>query len=357
MRISVGMLAYNEEASIGPAIESVLRQTLLSRPGPELTRAEFICVANGCSDDTARVARETLAFIQSRGLDERIRVDVEELEQGGKTHAWNQFVHRIADQEADFIIMMDGDIRVEHPNTIRNLVSTLVERPKANLAAPRAIKHIELKERRSLLEQISLRLGSLNRARPYGLAGCMYCARGEVLRRIWFPPGMIGEDAFLNGMIVTDLCRSKEVYDRVVGAPDATVVFEAYTTVRKMYRVLRRQAITRGMNAILWDYLWRNTGDLDAGALIKKRTFEDPDWYRKLIVEHVAGRGWWVMPSGVIFRRWGYLRQLPWLRQIVMFPWAIIGVAVDAIVNLDANARLRAGQIEGHWETTKTTKI
>ncbi|MBC7835860.1 MAG: glycosyltransferase family 2 protein [Phycisphaerales bacterium] len=358
MKLTIGILAYNEELSIGRTIHSITSQTLFQSPPVWLRSIELVCVPNGCKDDTVAVAQRAMNEMATRAWPIHVTFRVVEIKKGGKTNAWNECVHSIADQNADYLIMSDGDIRVEHPNTMVSMLATLHGAPSAFLSTPRAIKHIAFKERKSLRDRISLRLGELNRARPYGFAGCFYCARGPVLRRIWFPDGMIGEDAFLNGLILTDLCRSSEQYERVVHAPDASVVFEAYTSAPKVFRVLRRQAVTRGMNAMLWSFLWANvTAERDAGEIIRVRSRENPGWFRDLIRDEVQRRGRWVMPKGVVWRRVRYLRYLSGKRRLLAVPSTIVGVIVDVFVNVAANRRLRRLEIDGMWETTRTTQI
>lgn len=358
MRMSVGILAYNEEASIGKTVGSLFEQSWLKALPADVESLEVVVVPNGCTDGTSAAAARACEAAAAACGDPRVTARVETLEKGGKTNAWNEFVHRLSDQRSDYIVMLDGDIRIEHPDTVGNLVRTLEKSPEASLSAPKARKHIEGSRRLTPLEFLSLKLGSVNQARTWGFAGCCYCMRGTVMRRIWFPEGMIGEDAFLNGLIITDLCRSKEPrYDRVVGAPDATVVFEAYTTVGKAFKTLRRQAVTRGMNAILWDYLWSSVGEHDAGEVIRRRAAEDPEWFRKLVLERVGEGGWWVMPKGVLLRRMGYLKNVTLGKAVTLFPWALAGSMVDLVVNVDANMRLKRGQIGGLWQTTRTTKI
>jgi glycosyltransferase involved in cell wall biosynthesis len=356
-RLSIGILAYNESASIAVTIESIVSQSFLRRLPTDCAALEIVCVPNGCTDDTADVAQRAFDRALREGLDPRVACRIVVLREGGKTNAWNEFVHRIADQTADFLLMIDGDVRIGEPDTIRSLVASLRDTPDAFLATPRTIKHIELSGPRGVREFLSIHMGRIRTARPGGFAGCMYCARGAILRRIWFPKGMVGDDAFLHGLIVTDLCRSRERADRVVPAPAASVVFEAYTGVAKMYRTLRRQAVIRGMDAILWGFLWHNTGAQDAGELIRDLNERDPGWYRSLIRDHLARSGWWVMPRGAVTRRWSYLRFLPPLRRIAYAPLAALAVAVDLVVHVDANRLIRAGRWGGLWETTRTTRI
>jgi glycosyltransferase involved in cell wall biosynthesis len=357
MRISIGVLAYNESASIAVTIRSIAAQSLLRRLPPECAAAEIVCVPNGCTDDTADVARRAFDGVRADGLDPRVTCRVEAIAEGGKTNAWNEFVHRISDPSADYLVLMDGDVRAGEERALENLVSSLRAAPDAFLSTPRTVKHIELTGPRNLREFLSVHIGRMTRSRPGGFAGCLYCARGPLLRRIWFPRGMVGDDAFLHGMVVTELCRSKERLERLVRAPDSTVVFEAYTGVAKMYRALRRQAVIRGMDAVLWGFLWEHVGEKDAGELIRERNEREPGWYGELIRAHVVRSGWWVMPRGVVTRRWKYLRHLPPIRRVAYAPLAALAVAIDLVVHLDANRLIRKGRWGALWETTRTTKI
>lgn len=361
MRISIGILAYNESSVIARTIGSALAQSLLVAPPEWVEKIELVCVPNGCTDDTAAVAKRAIEEGMARlpaAASGRATGRVVELARGGKVNAWNEFMSRISDQAADRVIMMDGDIRIDHPDTMLNLIKALDEHPEAVVSTPEFIKHVALKRRKSLLEWLTLLLGATNRARGYGLCGMMYCGRGEFLRRVCFPDGMIGEDAFLHGLIITDLCRSREErYDRVVGAPDARVVFEAYTSIPKLFKAQRRQAVTRGVNAILWDYLWNNVGELDAGELIRRRSAEDPEWFKKLVAERVKEKGWWVMPKGVLLRRLRSLRNLPLGSALATLPWAVVGAVADVVIHVNANSLLKRGRIQGLWQTTQTTKI
>lgn len=356
MRLSIGILAYNEASSIGRTIESVYAQDVFRRLPEPLTAVEVVCVPNGCKDDTADAARRAFEKFAPAGAAYSWRVV--ELVKGGKTNAWNEFVHSIADPASDAVMMLDGDVRLVTAGLIGALARELAGQPEALLASPRTIKHIALKERPTLFERLSLRLGELNGSRPHGFAGCCYMIRGAVARRIWFPEGMVGEDAFLNGLVLTDLCRSKEQGARVARALDERVLFEAYTKPGKVYRVLRRQAVTRGTNAILWTYLWATvTSDADAGEIIRRNNEADPEWYRKLIRAHVERSGWWVMPKGVLTRRLRYLRNLSVAKAVLMAPAALVGAGVDVVTHVAANRMIRAGRVSNLWETTRTTQI
>jgi hypothetical protein len=80
-------------------------------------------------------------------------------------------------------------------------------------------------------------------------------------------------------------------------------------------------------------------------------------WMFSRLAPYVGRRGWWAMPRGGILRRLGYLRYVRPLRRLALLPWALAGVLVDLIANLDASRLLKSGRIEGLWDAKRTTRI
>src|SRR5688572_2299793 len=111
--VAIGILARNEEAGIAQVIEDLGQQTLVT-DGDLVVHVHL--VANACTDRTAEVALR--AF--DGGPFAKLGVDTElhELAQPGKSNAWNEFVHRIVDEATDFVIMLDGDIRIPEPHSL-----------------------------------------------------------------------------------------------------------------------------------------------------------------------------------------------------------------------------------------------
>jgi glycosyltransferase involved in cell wall biosynthesis len=352
MQISIGILAWNEERSIGKTIESVLSQSLFIRPRLAITSIELICVPNGCSDNTADVARRAASEFAPHDTPFHLECRVCDVDVPGKGNAWNEFIHRFADQQADVVIMLDADVELLGSETLENMVEALVTNTHAHVATPARVKHIASKPRKSLYDRISLGASEIGQSRPAMLAGCLYCARANVLRRIWLPAGLVGEDAFLCAMLVTDLFTHHTDHERVVRAPNAAVRFESYTKLRDVFYNLRRRAITRGINAMMYTYLWENVGKVapDAGSLIKQRNDDDPDWFRKLVRQNVKNGSWWIMPKGVLGVRLMSLGNLRWSRRLALLPTALIASAADLIVHVSANRAIREGRIRGIWQ-------
>lgn len=354
MRISIGILAWNEAASIEATIRSVLGQTLMSTPDADVEAIELICVPNGCTDNTAAIAKGAMERYRPTAVGSILDCKVHELERPGKPNAWNEFMHRLADQRADYVIMLDGDITLGTPDTLRNLVHTLQHNPDAYVAVPQVLKDIALKPRKTLWNRISL-AGSearLSAAASPGIAGCCYCARGSILRRLHFADGMLGEDAFLNGVMITDLLRSRTPRpELIVRAPSASVIFEAYTSISDLWCNQRRRAVTRGINAILYEYLWQHTGpEIDAGAVIKARNDEDPQWFRKLLQRRIDEKGWWVLPKGILLGRLRQLKGLSIARALRRTPVILLGVGFDLFTHLAANRILKKKGSENVWK-------
>ena len=98
LECSVGVMAYNEEANIAHALDSILRQELT---GKQIT--EVIVVASGCEDRTAAI----VADIASR--EPRVRL-IEQARREGKASAINLF---IGAARCPVLVMVSADVLVE----------------------------------------------------------------------------------------------------------------------------------------------------------------------------------------------------------------------------------------------------
>ena len=123
MQVAIGIIAWNEEASIRATLDSLFQQTLFRKLKLRRWKCQIVCLANGCTDRTAAVAAEIFAA-QSRGHRYKDAFDarVVELTQRGKVNAWNQFVHSISSREARVLFMMDADILIHRPESLLSLI-------------------------------------------------------------------------------------------------------------------------------------------------------------------------------------------------------------------------------------------
>lgn len=358
MIISIGILAWNEAECIGGTLRSLLAQSLIRELVPEGDRqVELIVVPNGCTDGTA--AEAAAALEQGAGAlpNDAFSWRVEDVAEPGKVNAWNLFVHRFSNPRADCVFLIDADIRLDHPDTLKNMVRTLESDPRAAASTDLPRKHIAAKARKSLSDRISLAVSGMTQAAPGQLTGQLYCARGPLLRRIHMPLGLLVEDGFLKQMLCTDLMTKPRDDRRVVRAPDASHVFEAYTGVKDVFYNQRRQQIGHAVYTYLRDYLRERVGEKDAGRIIAEANARDPDWFRALIRDRAGQGGWWVMYPGAFSVRWRRLRNLSPLQAVFRFPAAAAAFLMDVVVLAAANHRLRSGRLAGVWKDTKSTAL
>ncbi|OPX96110.1 MAG: Poly-beta-1,6-N-acetyl-D-glucosamine synthase [Syntrophorhabdus sp. PtaB.Bin006] len=92
--VSVGIMAYNEEANIGRLLQAVMDQRLV-----ETELREIFVVASGCTDNTEQIVQE---FI---GKDSRIELIVQR-QREGKASAINLFLERAS---GEILILESGD--------------------------------------------------------------------------------------------------------------------------------------------------------------------------------------------------------------------------------------------------------
>jgi len=370
--ISLVILAYNEESAIAGTIASIAAQSLVQEL-PEGWTLELVCVPNGCRDRTAEIAATALDDLLRRfgcaGLSARVEI----VERASKENSWNEFVHRISRRDAEFLIFMDGDVRLVHRDSLRDMIKALQDHEQAYVCGARTIKHLEGKTRRTLLERVSmtatgLRSSWLSASGVVGFAGCLYAARSAACRKLRLPSILRGEDSFLHAMWSTNFFTvpvNQRDSTRITVAADATVLFEAYVAPGQVLKNLRRRAVGITINSMLYDRLWaESTPAEDAGALLLRWHREDPTWDQHFLRAKIKERGRWVPPGGPFLRwisprgnLWTWFRRmkgLPLHRRLIYTPVAVLGTLLTLYSYASANRLIRSGQLENLWFTTQT---
>lgn len=355
MIISIGILAWNEEDCIGGTVRSLLAQSLILELGSAGDRQiEVIVVPNGCTDTTAQQAATALQQGADKLPSGVFSWRVESVAEPGKVNAWNLFVHQFCHPQADYIFLMDADIILSHPDTLKNMVLALEQNAHAFVSTDLPQKNIASAGRKSLADLLSLAVSGMTQAAPGQLTGQLYCARGPMLRRVVMPLGLVVEDGFLKQMLCTEMMRKPCDNSRVVRAPNAMHVFEAYTRVKDVFRNQRRQQAGHAVYTYLRDYLLEHVGEKDAGEILAENNAHDPEWFRKLIKERVERSGRWVMYPGAFTVRWRRLRHLSRMQALVKLPVVLMAFCLDVVVLVAANHRIRSGQLAGIWPDTKS---
>ena len=354
MIVSIGMLAYNEAAGISRTIQSLLAQSAFHDRAPEsgVSEWEIVVVPNGCSDSTALVANEALQTAVAGLSALKISHSVRVIDQGGKSNAWNHYVHGMARADADVMILVDSDIEFGHLDTIVNCLVELQTNLHAKVVVDLPLKDFLKKDRLSWIERLSAKNSSIQLASGIGIAGSFYCAAASTLRQVWMPPGLSGEDGFLKGMIVTDFFRSEPDARRVARARDASHYYEGLTSVKDIFHHELRMVIGTALNCyFMWDFLKFATDPSGpgAGALIRSQLAADPSWYRRTIENQIRNRGLFALPRGTLLQRFAALRGLTWLQVLRRLPLVVAGTLLDVPTFWLANRKLRSGKAIGFW--------
>jgi glycosyltransferase involved in cell wall biosynthesis len=358
MKISLGILAWNEEDSIRATIHSVFAQSLIRDLGKTGHQVEVICVPNGCTDNTAQAANGAMLAAADRlSHPENLRWRVNALQRPGKTNAWNVFIHELADPQADVIFMIDADIQIYMPDTLSNMLNKLMQNPEAFICTDLPVKHIVFKQRYSLLDQISLHTARINQSASGQLCGQLYCARAAWLRRLWIPEQIIVEDGFIKKMAVSNfLTEPEDATRRLVIGETASHVFEAYTRLPDVLATHRRQIAGYIIHRWIWEYLQAHLNEApDAAALIESLNRTEPDWSRRLIADKVKERDYTRIYRILISTRFIRFRNFSASKKAAYTPLLAVQILLDSLQFLAALNMLCHGKLQKLWRDTRTT--
>ena len=355
MRISLGILAWNEASSIGATIDSIFAQRIFHQPPEKLESIEIAVVPNGCTDATAEVAQQALDRAKASIDAVDVRVVVHNIAKPSKANAWNMYVHEVSDPQADFLILMDGDVKIQHPDTLGNMVQALNDHPQANVAGAVPVKHLAMHKTRNMFDWLSLGASEIRREMPGCFAGCLYCTRASILRQFRLPSILIGEDIFVRATIVTDFFTREENMQRVVTAPNATVLFEAYTSPRRIFKNLKRRAVTMAIDAILFSELWdKATPKEHGGALLIRWDREQPGWDRRLLEAKMREEKWRTDFVYHYRKWWERIAKMPKPKALMLIPAVMAAGSLDTAASYAAHRAMRRGEVSGLWFNTRT---
>ncbi|NOU36130.1 MAG: glycosyltransferase family 2 protein [Kiritimatiellaceae bacterium] len=358
MKISIGILAWNEESSIRATLHSVFSQSLLrdlEKSGHEI---DLICIPNGCTDNTVLAARGAMLAAAER-LSHPVNLSwkVHPLEKPGKTNAWNVFVHELVDPQTDVIFLVDADIQIYMPDTLSNMLDQLMNHPDAFICTDLPVKHIVFKQRYSLLDQISMHTARINQSASGQLCGQLYCARAAWLRRLWIPEGIIVEDGFIKKMAVSNfLTETENAAQRIVVAETASHVFEAYTRLPDVLATHRRQIAGYMIHRWIWETLQvRRSEAPDAAALIEQLNRTEPGWSRAVIADGIKKKDYVRIYRILLATRIARFRGFSASKKMVFIPALLVQLLLDSIQFLAALRLLCRGKLQKVWRDTRTT--
>lgn len=175
-KISIAIIGFNEEDGIGRLLDSLQEQTLLKRDDD----IEIIVVSNGSDDHTVSIAKDKLLIFDDLG----IKTKVIELALADKCAAWNHFVHEVSEL-ADYYIFLDADVVLVNKFGLEEMIDILVANSECRICAGKLIT-------------------ADGKIAGEFIDGKCYGARGDILRNVAIPNGIVMDDAYIASTVVTN---------------------------------------------------------------------------------------------------------------------------------------------------------
>lgn len=347
-RVSIGVLAHDEEERIAATLASVLRQRLVREGRHEV---ELVVVANGCTDGTVVRAREVLrdassdlARLSARVVDEPIP---------GKARAWNRYVHELSWSQADYLMLLDADIELLGDEVLGALVDTLEGDSHALVSTDRPVKDVVHLGGGGLAGRLSGLASQVTgnhpeEGGPTWICGQLYCGRASALRRVWLPVNTMCDDAFVYTMVTTANLTEREDPRRVVLAPAAAHLFEAYLGPSQVLRHQRWILLGQAVNEMVYAEL--RCGAYDAGEAVRDRNEADPGWLAGLVARHRDELRTREKVTAVATQRVRGLRGRKGAKKLALAPLALGAGAVDAALTWSAHRELRRTGGSRFWQ-------
>jgi glycosyltransferase involved in cell wall biosynthesis len=351
--LSIGILAWNEEESIRPMLESLLRQTVFHYLAAKGERCEIVCLANGCTDGTVAAAAGTFAEARARGLlSHQTAAWVEDIREPGRNNAWNRFVHGISDSGTGYICLMDADILLNQPHTLEILLRKLETDANLGAVSDSPVKDISLKARPNVRERLSLATSDMTNSIEGRLNGMLYMMRSWIARNLYLPRDLVAnDDGFFKAAICTNFFTERLDRSKVLSVGAATHLYQPYLSARDVLKNQKRQMIGQTIVHVLVEHL-KGLPEVERAHLamtLRRNEEMDPDWLKRLIDAHVARtRHFWQLFPGILGFRWARLRRMPGLRKVTHLPATAAGFGVTLVACWEASRFLRRG-VSAYW--------
>jgi glycosyltransferase involved in cell wall biosynthesis len=353
MLISLCIFAHNEAGQIGPTIRSLALQTALRQSFTAAAKIEWeiILLANGCTDSTIEEGDQAFASISETIDKASVSTRIVNLEESGKSNAWNVFVHEISNRAAQFLVCIDADISFGPLDTIELCVNALLAHAEADVVVDVPLKDFSHLGKYNFIKWFSLQVSKEKLKNPAAIAGSFYIGRANVLRKVWMFKGLPSEDGFLAAMVKTGAFSTAQIDEsKILRVYEASHFYEGISGLREIYRHEVRMAIGTAVNCYLcWDFFLFNVQSSGVGSFVKDKLDNDPRWLSRFLRNQVACRGYWVMPRGVTLLRFNTAIKQALRGNPLALLKATLYLVFDLAVYTRANKLIKSGQAVGFW--------
>lgn len=360
LKLSVGVVAWNEESSIVAALQSILKQTVFRNARSLGFETELIVIANGCTDSTVDV---TASFFQKKRGEfpqiSGVRLRLEEVAEAGFANAWNLLAHTTSRPDADYIYFVNADIVIDQPEAFERMLNELQKNGEMQVVSPVGRKHIEAAKCKTFCDRLNLAVTRFTEKNQTAqVRGHCFCARTAAMRSVWLPkrfPGAV--DGAFKRMIISNMASTGDQPARIGLVRNAGYTFEAYRTFKDIYNRRVRLFVGQTFIEALMRHLKTMRAEqpgLNLAAYLRARDETDPSWLHRLVQLSIRVKGlaatmpspwfrflFWKNPNLGIFKKLG------------MLPVAVIAFVFDVPVFLSAAWHLKTGNVSNVWKDTR----
>lgn len=342
--IDIGIFAYNEQARIKNTISDLAKQSIFGR---DEISPRIHLLANGCTDATVSEAKKAVAELPPEVAKAFNLLD---LDIKGKSRTWNHFVHSLSREDAEFLLFLDGDIRVPDTDHIAKMLDLVQSSEHKHVVNSRPLKDISLSTSDlNFFEKTILAFsGSLSNYKT-SICGQMYLARSQALSSIYMPAGLPVEDGFLRAMILTDLLTQPEDLRRIDGDEDIAHTYESIRTLGELINHQTRIVIGSAVNATLFRYLRAHCRTVEEAKAALRSSADDTLWLKARLNEALPQSPYGYVPFSFLTKRLKNMfsgEQKPSLKLLMR---AAIGFQFDVIIYLVASYKMARGSGAGYW--------
>ena len=351
--LSIGIMAWNEESSIVPMLESLFTQSIFARLAARKLRCEVVCLANGCTDRTVVVATEIFSrMTRLHPARSGMKLRVEDITTPGRNNAWNRFVHEFSAREAGFICLMDADIVFNRPDTLERVLDAVEQNPLLGGASDSPVKRMAREGQPTWRERLSGATSNMTGTIAGRLNGMLYLLRAGIARNLYLPRDVLAnDDGFFKAAICTDFFRAPLDVTKVVTVREATHLYDPYLSLGEVLNNQKRQMIGQATVHVVIEYLLKlpEADRAQLAATLQRLEADDPDWLKKLIAAHVkATTFFWQLFPGILAFRWQRLAKMPGIKRLTHLPATVTGFIITLIACWQAARFLRRG-VSNYW--------
>ncbi len=340
VRVDIGVFAHNEASNIVHTLHGLVKQEITGLD------VRLLVLANGCSDDTVKLAR---TFAETHGAAQPgMRVEVIDLAQGGKSRTWNTYVHDLSRADADILIFADADIELPVPDSFLRLVRRSNANPELHAINSKPVKDIIYRPENLGLKSKAIAMGSdtLNDWKT-AICGQLYAMPADKARLIHIPVGLPVEDGFIRAMILTDSLTKDEDFSRIDG-DDVFHIFASEQSILGLIRHQTRIVIGSAINSAVFAHM-AEIPSTERRAVLTDAAGQDA-WLYDVIRSRLPTWPFGWIPMHYLTKRVAFIARHP--RKLLRpRQWAVLflGFGFDLVVYVNAQVKMARGAGAGYW--------